>query len=268
MDGQTFASEIARRTPTGWRLTWSGDDNTIAAHDGDGLVVFASVPEILLGSGVDENHLIDVILEATEERIEWCRSWEILKEKAFVSIRPIEEAEDTVYRQYTRWIAGEVTAVMSANLGSHSTLLPDATLRRLHVDGVTLWTTAARNLERWFRGRSWKIGGPPRDFASPVSGPVILVSDDEQKSSSLIAIPRLIGEIAHEVAISPFCFAVPAEGTILLGYDTPAGRDAVSSTARAIAHDLTENAPHLQVISTEVFRIGKNGAVASTEIMH
>lgn len=267
MDGQTLAAEMALRTPTGWRLTWHGDDHTIAANDENGLVVFASVPSILLAADLDEDALMKTVLEATEERIEWCKSWDALRDKAFVSIRPLEAASDPTYAKYSRWITGEVTGVLSASLGSHSTLLPDATLRKLGVNGAILWAAAAKNLERWFRGRTWEVSGPPREYVTMHHGPVYLVSDPELKTSSLIVLPRLIEEIAHEMALPRFCFSVPAEGNILIAGNTTDARHALSMVSKNIIRDIRQNAPHLQALSSETFRI-ENGATVSTEPIH
>lgn len=267
MDGQTFAAEMALRTPTGWRLTWHGDDYKIAANDENGLVVFASIPSVLLSADLDDDSLMSTVLEATEERIEWCKSWNALRDRAFVSIRPLEAASDPAYVKYTRWIAGEVTGVLSASLESHSTLLPDATLRKLGVNGTILWATAAKNLERWFRCRTWEVNGTPREYVTMHHGPIYLVSDPELKVSSLIVLPRLIEEIAHEMAITPFCFSVPAEGNVLIAGNTADARHALSMVAKNIIRDIRQNAPHLQALSSEVFRI-ENGSAVSTELLH
>lgn len=209
----------------------------------------------------DLGSIVPRLIDAAAERRAWCENWQSLKGRLMISARPLT-GEEPIYCD--RWIAGSVLAVLSAGLDSHSALLPLATAQRLGVPPETLWRAAEANVTRWFYRRNWSLQG--NDDPAHDDNVVLAMTDDESRSSGIVAVPALIEALARETGIAAPAFAVPVDGIFIFGRDNVTARRAIAARAGTVLR-MTPPEIGVPAVSNEVFRLD-NGRVVSAAIIH
>lgn len=255
-----LAAELTRLTPPSWRLSWSEDGDAISAINRDGLVILATIAEIM--SETDAASLIPHLIEAAAERIAWCEDWSKLSGRLTVLARPLIEAAAPLYCE--RWIAGSLNTVLAAVLESHIALIPIATAERLRVPQATLWQAAERNITRWFYQRNWTLQG--RDDPTHTEDIVLALTDEAGRSSGIIAVPALVTALAREVGITDPILAVPCDGILLLARNIPQARRAIAARAGMVIRQ-TPNFGGVPPVTNEVFKLDQ-GRIVTASIIH
>ncbi len=254
-----LAAELTRLTPPSWRLSWSEDGDAISAVNRDGLVVLATMTEIV--SEADAATIIPHLIEAAAERIAWCEDWSELSGRLTILARPLINAAPF---HCDRWIAGSLSVVLAAILESHTALIPIATAERLRVPQETLWKAAERNITRWFYQRNWTLQG--RDDPTHTEDIVLALTDEAGRSSGIIAVPALVTALAREVGITDPILAVPCDGILLLARNVPQAHRAIAARAGMVIRQ-TPNFGGVPPVTNEVFKLDQ-GRIVTASIIH
>lgn len=187
-------------------------------------------------------------------------SWETLKPKLYGMLRTLDELGegDESPRNNAIWqhVCGEVCIVLAADMDPQITGITNSVLQRLGLTPEQCWQAARANIRSWFASRRWSIDV---NREAGLHEPVIAISDDDLRSSTLIIEPDLLAGIAKKHGISDPAITAPLEGIVIVGSKRDSGY--MRSCAKAmIALAIKDNA-NIE-LSDDVFLINPDGTLS------